>query len=885
MSKQTFLAKATYDNIAESPDEIAFRRGDVVTVIEQDTSGLEGWWLCSLRGKTGIAPGNRLKLLSGMLESPGNNSVCRSPSSVNKVLTPRKYEQNRQDYDVPPSRNSYDNNTSDISHFQANYDTPPGSKMGPPNRDLNLSLNSDLSFYDTPPSVKSTPGMTDDTYDVPPSHRDLSLPGPYNTHSSKRSSLLSNLSILSNESNMTVSSSTSYQSLSGISNAHSFSDSARSSMDISPQDLYDVPPSQKAYKQMSSDSGLDVYDTPPKAKPSTPDIFLEDYDVPKKSEYNYPTKPTEYSYPTKPAEYSYPQHPIEHAYEEPKGSKEHDIDDLYDIPKNNAPVRSLSSTLADLPPKREPVNHSGVYDIPPQVTRDSYISSKSDSSDSIDGQRLSTCSLDSRNSDIPIYDELRLDLDAAKDLVVKLQQDVQKSTNKLCSFVSSSWRNRENLEAKMYEIKLACLSMKTTFDEFLDFALGTLANSAKLPDKKLINKLHRQLDPLQKSLGEIKGCMKNLDLMKWQTSLLISEDSLKNDNLGQLIAMAKDIPADVRKLTSVIQGNASLLFKRSHDNDTLTRDNDKIDTSFSKSTLKPKPTVGLKQQKSYEKCNDVQQRPLPAPPASDRPLPPTPTEVKTQTFFSASDPKRLSMEIKRFSGDFNYSNDLCQLKRLSLDSQPEKDINNWAQEYDYVQLEARDVDEQKRNLEEIMKDIPMKDTDTCTEPITPINIESDSESDLKTPVNKTFDISERWDCTGIHLDGNDRQVLVFYSEQIETHLILLSNAIDAFFKCIECGEGPKVFISNSKFVVISAHKLVYIGDTLHRSLINSDVRNQIILCASVLCESLKKTITATKTAALQYPSVPAVREMVDKVSSVSHASHELKLVISHASSL
>lgn len=82
---QTFLAKATYDNIAESPDEIAFRRGDVVTVIEQDTSGLEGWWLCSLRGKTGIAPGNRLKLLSGMLESPGNNSVCRSPSSVNKV--------------------------------------------------------------------------------------------------------------------------------------------------------------------------------------------------------------------------------------------------------------------------------------------------------------------------------------------------------------------------------------------------------------------------------------------------------------------------------------------------------------------------------------------------------------------------------------------------------------------------------------------------------------------------------------------------------------------------------------------------------------------------------------------------------------------------------
>lgn len=751
--------------------------------------------------------------------------------------------------------------------------------MGSSNRDLNRSLNSEFSYYDTPPSVKSTPGMTDDTYDVPPSHRDLPLPGPYNLQSSsKRSSLLSNLSILSNESNMTVSSSTSYQSLSGISNAHSFSDSARSSMDISPQDLYDVPPSQRTHKQMSSDSGLDVYDTPPKAKPSTPELFLEDYDVPKKSEYSYPTKP---------AEYSYPQHPVEHAYEEPKGSKEHDIDDLYDIPKNNAPVRSLSSTLADLPPKKELVNHGGVYDIPPQVTRDSYISSKSDSSDSIDGQRLSTCSLDSRSSDIPIYDELRLDLDAAKDLVVKLQQDVQKSTNKLCSFVSSSWRHRENLGAKMYDIKLACLGIKTTFDEFLDFALGTLANSAKLPDKKLINKLHRQLDPLQKSLGQIKACMKNLDLIKWQTSMLVSESSVKNDDLGQLVTIAKDIPADVRKLTSVIQGNASLLFKSSHDNNTLKRDNDKMVIDCSKPVLKPKPILGLKPEKSQEKLNDVQQRPLPAPPAGDRPLPPTPTEVKTQTFFSASDPKRLSIEIKRFSGDFNYSKDLCQLKRLSLDSQPEKDINasNWAQEYDYVQLEARDGDKQKQNFEEFMKDMPMKDTDFSMEPITPKNIESDSESDLKTPVNKTFDISERWDCSGIHLDGNDRQVLVFYSGQIETHLSLLSNAIDAFFKCIECGEGPKVFISNSKFVVISAHKLVYIGDSLHRSLINNDVRNQIILCASGLCESLKKTISATKTAALQYPSVPAVQEMVDKVSSVSHASHELKLVISHASSL
>ena len=44
-------AKAVYENIAESPDELAFKRGDILCVIEQDTDGLDGWWLCSLRGR------------------------------------------------------------------------------------------------------------------------------------------------------------------------------------------------------------------------------------------------------------------------------------------------------------------------------------------------------------------------------------------------------------------------------------------------------------------------------------------------------------------------------------------------------------------------------------------------------------------------------------------------------------------------------------------------------------------------------------------------------------------------------------------------------------------------------------------------------------------
>lgn len=60
---QTVLAKALFDNTAESPEELAFRKGDILMVLEQEQSGGPGWWLCSLHGRQGIAPANRLRLL------------------------------------------------------------------------------------------------------------------------------------------------------------------------------------------------------------------------------------------------------------------------------------------------------------------------------------------------------------------------------------------------------------------------------------------------------------------------------------------------------------------------------------------------------------------------------------------------------------------------------------------------------------------------------------------------------------------------------------------------------------------------------------------------------------------------------------------------------
>ena len=84
--QQRLLARAQFDNIAETPDELAFKKGDIITVIEQETGGLEGWWLCSLRGKQGIAPGNRLKLMSGTMVHHERSHTADYPSPTHESL-------------------------------------------------------------------------------------------------------------------------------------------------------------------------------------------------------------------------------------------------------------------------------------------------------------------------------------------------------------------------------------------------------------------------------------------------------------------------------------------------------------------------------------------------------------------------------------------------------------------------------------------------------------------------------------------------------------------------------------------------------------------------------------------------------------------------------
>lgn len=765
-----------------------------------------------------------------------------TPRKVGDVYIYNQPNKSINDYDVPPSRYFPNESMSegDSLDSQGNYNHSLLSKS--------KVDNSSTMLYDTPParalSVRHSP---DNIYSVPLPRTDT-----YDTPRSNRSSMISTMSA---DSTMTLSSSASTPSLARSSNPPSMCDSARSSLDVSPQDLYDVPPSgTRAVKQTSTDSGLDtcMYDSPgkPKAVPGS-----EVYDSPRSNIY---------------------AEPASHTYDTiTKNKKEHSVDDIYDVPTNNAPrivLEAASSERDDgtLKFTGRKIN-SGVYAIPPQVTRDSVLSIKSDSSD--EGQRLSTCSVSSRDSDVPFfsYDELPLDLDSAMDLLVKLQQDVQKSTTKMNSFVSSTWRKREKLEPRLYDIKLACGDVKASLEAFVSFAQGALANSMRAADKNLIKKLHRQLSPLQHSLQQIQKCYKNLEDYKWAvTKLAVESGATKDDDLSTIASQSKDLNSDVRKLASFIQGNSTLLFKRAHDlNQSCSSNTPESKKSSTKPALKPKPDVGPKPQiPAKGQSGNVQQRPLPAPPPRDRPLPPTPPQKSN---------KKSDIVVKRIS---TGSKD-----NLLANNHYENDAKDWVDDYDYVHLEAKEALARQR-LQCPSKDSPSKTNEEDLSPKQLAKMEK-LEEDLKTPVNTDMSqfILPEQNSLSSKLELNDQQLLGFYIKQLDVHAQLLTNAIDAFFGCIEYNQPPRVFIAHSKFVVLAAHKIVYIGDTLHRNLLNSDIRSKIMHCANFLCDCLKLTVTATKTAALQYPSVQAVQEMVDRVVDVSHAGHELKLVIVQASTL
>ena len=169
--------------------------------------------------------------------------------------------------------------------------------------------------------------------------------------------------------------------------------------------------------------------------------------------------------------------------------------DLYDHPVSShisvhRPSSGSSTTLnsgsSTRPASQETTN---VYDVLPQRNTNHLVNG------------LQSLNLDN-------VEKLTLGLEEAMEIIVKLQQHVETSTGRLLSFVHAKWRARANLESVLYDLKMACVGLQTTLEEFYDFGAGALVNSISLKDQTVKQRLIQALTPLKSKLDIVNNSMK-----------------------------------------------------------------------------------------------------------------------------------------------------------------------------------------------------------------------------------------------------------------------------------------------------------------------------------------------------------------------------------------
>nr|XP_015213206.1 PREDICTED: enhancer of filamentation 1 isoform X1 [Lepisosteus oculatus]XP_015213207.1 PREDICTED: enhancer of filamentation 1 isoform X1 [Lepisosteus oculatus] len=799
---QNLMAKALYDNIPESPEELEFRKGDVLTVIEQNTGGLEGWWLCSLYGRQGIAPGNRLKLLIGPLFDG------QSPSQQPQIQTPMSQAYQQPGYSTTPSQSP--------ALMDSLYQVPP-------------SHQNQQGIYQVPPSYAAQP---QDVYQVPPSvQRGLrAAEGPCKVVTPTR-----------------------------VGNTYAYETPSQYQKDvydvppIRPQGVYDIPPGKQMGPMFPGRMGeprtQGVYDIPPAVQGvySIPPSALKEkegnYDFPPpmklKAEGVYDIPPTALSKSSGQSNYDFPpnsdllSHSSNGIYDIPPaqmlGSQLGSQRDVYDIPRGMQPPGKQRGTMDRMAGDRG----KGVYDIPPQVSQESKtlhdmtdgINRLSISSTGSTRSNMSTSSTTSKESSIsnsPVPEnKLLLDLDTAIQRNAWLQRSVEVSILGLMGYTSPNWRSYDYMEKHMNEIRAAIDKVKQSLADFLNFSKGAVANASGLSDLTLHNKLKKQLQRLEDSSQILSQTSRALDACSWSLNMLVTNKAQsKSDDLDRFLMVSRTVPDDVKQLSSSISTNAEHLFKRAPNG------------SFSNASR----------------------------------------EESSPT-------------------DYIYNSPQPQKGLPNIDETPnsngsEQCVKSWMEDYDYVHLQGKEEFERQQK-ELLEKENIIKQNKIQLEQ-EQLNQFKQLEKEVIKPVENdisTWSAPQSLLYTNGGLCTKDKQLLFFYSEQCETHFVTLLNAIDAFFSCISAGQPPRIFVAHSKFVILSAHKLVFIGDTLSRQAATLEIRNKVMDCSNLLCENLKTVVAATKMAALHYPSTAAVQEMVDQVTGLSHQAQQFKVQLVQMASL
>ncbi|PWA16768.1 hypothetical protein CCH79_00017858 [Gambusia affinis] len=593
------------------------------------------------------------------------------------------------------------------------------------------------------------------------------------------------------------------------------------------QGVYDIPPGQMFPGQQAAARNQGIYDVPPsQTEPRTQGV----YDIPPSSQGVSAGKtsisptprliPSHYDFP--PTVEPHHHHPNtngnEGIYDVPPSALHAGADsqqDVYDFPRGSQPLQNKGSADRDA--------SKGIYDIPAQdartvadvtdgVNRLSFSSTASSRSSMSTSSSSTGCGSEGR---------LFLDVDAGVQRLYRLQQGVELSLGALHSMASSShWRTFPYMERHANDVRMVLDKVRASLVDFIAFGRGAAANASSLSDSSLHSKLRRQLARLEDSQQILVQTYQALESCSWALNALASsrQHHNKSDDLDRFVMVSRTVSDDTKQLVSTIGSNAELLFRRTH---------------------------------------------------ADGPLSAGSTPEENRLASLPSDSDNYNGQTKAFPVQPNQDKDNM--------NHSEKCVKSWMEDYDYVHLQGKeDFERQQKELLEKENIIKQTAVQLGQEQI---NQFKKLEQEVIKPVEN--DITQ-WtsptpsDSSSAQVCARDRQLLGFYSAQCEQHFSTLLSAVDAFFACVGAGQPPRIFVAHSKFVILSAHKLVFIGDTLSRQASAPEVANRVMNSSNVLCDLLKTVVAATKTAALNYPNTAAIQDMVDRVADLSHHAQQFK---------
>uniref|UniRef100_A0A663MWW6 Cas scaffolding protein family member 4 n=1 Tax=Athene cunicularia TaxID=194338 RepID=A0A663MWW6_ATHCN len=564
-SLQNTLAKALYDNKAECSDELAFRKGDILTVLDQNVIGSEGWWKCSLHGRQGLAPANRLQLLtasqavllppstrSDSTESPvAQQNIYQVPSVPKSTVLSSTYEK-MEGWVKSPAK------VSTLS-AQGVYQVPALAAQLLSER-TQSSTNQVSHYWFFSPSKylltlpracrASVPNIRSEVYDVPSTQR--------------RESLLTQVSpatVPPLETDVSENESCKkcwdhYNTLPNPRKSEWIYDipvspektGLKQNPSVENQVLYDIPPVR--YKPLTTNTEAKVlnpqlYDIPPTQRKLTfPDIHL--YDVPSSRDMLLLSQNGSCDVPP--------------SLLTPKTETQISEENVYDIPK------SLPTAVQSKKEMEEASDISGdqAYSAPPELSR-LKLEQDTLSVSSVDSSTSSNTSAESfslSSSEEPVK-EVKLDLDVAIETLTRLQHGVSSSVASLMIFVSSKWRLQEHLEKSLEEIRRAVDHIKVSLGEFLAFAQAIKVNASYLTDNNLQTRIKKQLEILMNSFKILTETREALKSCKWSLEALVLRKPQNNpDDLDRFVMVARTIPDDIKRFVSIIIANGKLLFKK-----------------------------------------------------------------------------------------------------------------------------------------------------------------------------------------------------------------------------------------------------------------------------------------------------------------------------------